>query len=130
MISKNQIKFVRQLEQKKFRKKEHLFVAEGPKVVGDLLRAGFKAHSIFATNEWSHNGHAYQEVSEEELRKVSFLQHPQAVLAVFEIPNKEIWGPSYALPIGLALLPSIVPRVLQMHGTRRSYRRRWVALHE
>ena len=90
MISKNQIKFVRQLEQKKFRKKEHLFVAEGHKVVGDLLRAGFKAHSIFATNEWSHNGHAYQEVSEEELRKVSFLQHPQAVLAVFEIPNKEI----------------------------------------
>ena len=90
MISKNQIKFVRQLEQKKFRKKEQLFVAEGPKVVGDLLRAGFKAHTIFATNEWAHHGLTFQEVSREELQRLSFLQHPQEVLAVFEIPTKSI----------------------------------------
>lgn len=90
MISKNQIKFVRQLEQKKFRKKEQLFVAEGPKVVGDLLRAGFKAHIIFATHEWEHNGQAFQEVNQEELQRLSFLQHPQEVLAVFEIPTKTI----------------------------------------
>ena len=42
MISKNQIKFVRQLEQKKFRKAENLFIAETHKVVGDLLAAGFR----------------------------------------------------------------------------------------
>lgn len=94
MISKNQIKFVRQLDQKKFRKKEQRFVAEGPKVVGDLLRAGFKAHQIFATNEWQHNGQSFQEVSREELQKLSFLQHPQEVLAVFEIPRKEQVIPS------------------------------------
>jgi TrmH family RNA methyltransferase len=100
MISKNQIKFVRQLEQKKFRKKEQLFVAEGPKVVGDLLRAGFNAYQIFATNEWKHNGLAFQEVSKEELQKLSFLQHPQEVLAVFEIPSKEQASSS---PLSLAL---------------------------
>ena len=94
MISKNQIKFVRQLEQKKFRKKEQLFVAEGPKVVGDLLRAGFKAYQVFATNEWAHHGQTFQEVSKEELQRLSFLQHPQEVLAVFEIPNKELASPS------------------------------------
>ena len=90
MISKNQIKFVHQLEQKKHRRKEGLFVAEGPKVVGDLLRAGFKAHCIFATNEWAHQGQAFQEVNEEELRKVSFLQHPQQVLALFEMSTKQL----------------------------------------
>lgn len=90
MISKNQIKFVRQLEQKKYRKKEGLFVAEGPKVVGDLLRAGFKAHTIFATSEWNSQGLSFQEVSEEELRRVSFLQHPQRVLALFFMPSKSI----------------------------------------
>lgn len=90
MISKNQIKFVRQLEQKKYRKKEGLFVAEGPKVVGDLLRAGFKAHTIFATKEWDSLGQAFQEVSDEELRRVSFLQHPQKVLALFFMPAKAV----------------------------------------
>ncbi|UKK55280.1 TrmH family RNA methyltransferase [Prevotella communis] len=90
MISKNQIKFVRQLEQKKYRKKEGLFVAEGPKVVGDLLRAGFKAHTIFATSEWESQGQTFQEVSDEELRRVSFLQHPQRVLALFFIATESI----------------------------------------
>lgn len=90
MISKNQIKFVRQLEQKKYRKKEGLFVAEGPKVVGDLLRAGFKAHTIFATSEWEILGQTFQEVSDEELRRVSFLQHPQRVLALFFIPTESV----------------------------------------
>lgn len=90
MISKNQIKFVRQLEQKKYRKKEGLFVAEGPKVVGDLLRAGFKAHTIFATSEWGSQGQTFQEVSDEELRRVSFLQHPQRVLALFFIPTESV----------------------------------------
>ena len=55
MISKNQIKFVKQLEMKKHRQREGLFVAEGPKVVGDLLAAGFEPHTIYATEEWGEN---------------------------------------------------------------------------
>ena len=53
MISKNQIKLIRSLEMKKNRKSEQLFVAEGPKVVGDLLQAGFLPHSIFCIDECS-----------------------------------------------------------------------------
>ena len=52
MLSKNQIKLVKSLETKKYRKREGLFVAEGPKVVGDLLRAGYQPHSIFCSSEW------------------------------------------------------------------------------
>ena len=100
MISKNQIKFVRQLEQKKYRKKEGLFVAEGPKVVGDLLRAGFNTQEIYATKEWNSNGKRVQEVTDEELRKVSFLQHPQQVLALFEIPSAKLSSDS-ALSLAL-----------------------------
>lgn len=85
MLSKNQIKFVHSLELKKNRKREHLFVAEGPKVVGDLLRAGFRPHSIFSTSPRQDG----QLVTEEELQRISFLQHPQEVLAVFEIPYSE-----------------------------------------
>ena len=88
MISKNKIKYIRSLELKKNRNKEGKFVAEGFKVVDDLL-ALQPADLIVATQEWLHDKHlAAQteviEVTEEELKKVSFLQHPQQVLAVFK----------------------------------------------
>lgn len=86
MISKNQLKYVHQLEQKKHRKQEGVFVAEGPKVVGDLLRAGFKPRQVFATADWHFEGVDAQTVTDDELRKLSFLQHPQQVLAIFEQP--------------------------------------------
>ena len=92
MISKNQIKLVRQLEQKKYRQREGLFVAEGPKVVGDLLRAGYKAAALYAvyTDVWHVEGVgdvSCKPITADELRKVSFLQHPQQVLGVFPLPK-------------------------------------------
>ncbi len=92
MISKNTIKLIRSLEQKKHRSREGLFVAEGPIVVADLMVAGFVPQLLFATKEWS--GAAEQDgmvqvVSDDELRKLSFLQHPQQVLAVFRLPNRQ-----------------------------------------
>ena len=93
MISKNQIKYIRQLEQKKFRHREGLFVAEGTKVVGDLL-AHCQPHAIFATPEWlSSNGtneiikFKVTIVTPDELRRISFQQHPQQVLALFPLPD-------------------------------------------
>ena len=88
MISKNKIKYIRSLELKKNRTKEGKFVAEGHKVVDDLL-ALQPADLVVATQEWLHGKHfgaetEVIEVSEEELKKVSFLQHPQQVLAVFK----------------------------------------------
>ena len=55
MISKNQIKYVHQLELKKYRKQEGVFIAEGHKVVGDLIKSGFVPKQIFATSEWIEN---------------------------------------------------------------------------
>ena len=94
MISKNQIKLVRSLAQKKHRMAEGLFVAEGPKVVGDLLACHFRPRFIFTVPLPCRGGAGVgfanlpvQIVTEEELRRLSFLQHPQEVLAVFELPN-------------------------------------------
>lgn len=91
MISKNKIKFIHSLEYKKTREKENLFVAEGPKVVGDLLRT-MTVKDIFATKEWISNNSTngdYTEIDDSELSKISFLQHPQQVVAIFEIPEHE-----------------------------------------
>ena len=87
MLSKNQIKLIKSLETKKNRKREGLFVAEGPKVVGDLLRAGYQPHSIYATPQCSLFNAKCSTVTDDELHRISFLQHPQEVLAVFHIPT-------------------------------------------
>ena len=92
MIGKNTIKWVHSLEMKKNRKREGLFVAEGPKVVGDLL-SRFRLHSVFATDEWTGGDSIgadvrVERVDDDTLRRLSFLQHPQQVVAVMEM-NKE-----------------------------------------
>ena len=90
MLTKNTIKLIRSLELKKFRTRENSFVAEGPKVVGDLL-AVMRPKMVFATSQWisenDTNGIDVEMVSEDELSRISFLQHPQQVLAVFPMPS-------------------------------------------
>ncbi len=89
-LSKAKIKYIRSLEQKKVRNADHVFVAEGPKVVGDLLQT-FEPLLTAATTEWleSHpsTGGERFEVSAEELRKASLLLHPQEVIAVMRMPG-------------------------------------------
>lgn len=86
------------LEMKKYRKKEGVFVAEGHKLVGDLLESGsFACKYLMATDEWlEQNKNLLEEslkhvemnqVTEGELRKVSFQEMPQQVLAIFEQPE-------------------------------------------
>lgn len=90
MISKKQEKLIRLLEQKKYRLREKLFVAEGPKVVGDLLSRQEPA-AVFATEEFNAPHHInIQTVTDTELRRISFLQHPQQVLALFPLPESPI----------------------------------------
>lgn len=80
MISKNKIKLIHSLETKKGREKVGLFVAEGPKVVNDLLHEGFVADEIFDDIE--------------DIKKVSFLQHPQPLLGVFKLPEVTLKSPN------------------------------------
>lgn len=91
MLSKAKIKLIQSLELKKKRREERLFVAEGPKVVGDLLPY-FTCRLIVASNSWLEQ-HPYIKADEvieattDELRKASFLKAPQDVLALFELPD-------------------------------------------
>lgn len=86
-LSKNRIKYIRSLELKKNRKADKVFLAEGPKLVGDLL-GHFRCRFLIATSEWL-SAHRHltvedvTEVSEEELSRASLLKTPQQVLAVF-----------------------------------------------
>ena len=101
MISKTRIKQIRGLERKKNRLKEGLFVAEGPKLVGELL-GQMPLHFLAATEEWLQSCPALPleaevcDVTPDELRRASLLQHPQSVIALFQIPNDEAQLPDLA----------------------------------
>ena len=91
-ISKNKIKYIRSLEQKKTRREESVFVAEGPKLTGDLL-GRFHCRYLAATTEWM-NAHPLVQADEkdianlEDLQRASLLKTPQDVIAVFEQRNE------------------------------------------
>lgn len=90
MLSKAKIKLIQSLEHKKKRREEQLFVAEGPKVVGDLLPY-FACRLIAATPTWiakhpEAKADEIIEVTPDELRKASFLKAPQEVIALFNLP--------------------------------------------
>lgn len=88
MLSKQLLKLIRSLEQKKYRKESGLFVAEGGKTVCDLIAAGVVCEKILATAEWldTHTINTKApviEVTADELHRASFLRTPQGVLALF-----------------------------------------------
>ena len=94
MLSKNKIKYIHSLELKKNRKEEHAFVAEGHKLVGDLL-GHFPCKLLVATHAWLERNPGVKadeiiEVTQEELTRASLQKAPQEVLAVFEQPTYEM----------------------------------------
>jgi len=109
MISKNQISRIRSLHQKKYRDELNLFIAEGEKVVSELISSDIKIHSIYATEQFDNlmmsrfddvtaigklsnyqiikSSNRVEIIKEEELKKISALTTPQGVLAVAEMPK-------------------------------------------
>ena len=91
MLSKNKIKYIRSLELKKNRKEEQVFVAEGHKLVGDLL-GHFTCRLLIAVPAWLERNPMVEadeiiEVTPEELTRASLQKTPQEVLAVFGQPS-------------------------------------------
>lgn len=88
LVSKSQIKLITSLHQKKYRDKLGLFVAEGPKVIKELLDAGIKLHSLFSTENFTGITQNFYIVTKREINKISYLKTANTSLAVFEIPSQ------------------------------------------
>lgn len=86
-LSKNRIKYIRALDTKKHRDAEGVFVAEGPKLVEELL-GHFSCPLLVATHAWTsrHADPACDElivVTDEELARTSLQKAPREVLGIF-----------------------------------------------
>lgn len=91
-LSKNEIKLVKSLQNKKFRDLQQLFVVEGIKLVTELLeQESFKIKTVYVTSTAIFDeikGIAFTHITEKELERMSGLKNPNKVLAVVEIPSE------------------------------------------
>lgn len=91
MLSRSLIKLINSLKHKKYRQKYGLFVAEGRKIVNDLLTINAKVKTIISVDsKFETKGVEFIASKESELRKISFLKNSSEVIALVEIPNYQI----------------------------------------
>ena len=95
MLSKSQITFINSLKQKKYREEHQLFIAEGAKIVPELLNSAIVVKQVFATSEFLRSTKIPDtierfEIKENELERISALTKANEVLAVCEIPKYEL----------------------------------------
>ena len=94
MLSKAKVKYIHSLEIKKFRNEHRSFVAEGNKLVADMLQA-FECELLIAKPSWMATQGDIPAIEllvaeEEDIRKASLQKNPQDVLAVFKLPEWDI----------------------------------------
>jgi TrmH family RNA methyltransferase len=94
MFTKNQAKFISSLKLKKNREEYGVFVAEGVKIVNEIVSSGIKIKQIFSSKNFQLSLFNYDieivRIKESELKKISSLTNPNQVLAVCEIPKYKL----------------------------------------
>ena len=111
MLIKSQVKYIQSLSHKKLRDSEGVFVAEGPKLINELLNAdNIELKQLFATDDWinSHQTAIMKEkliaVTASELERISFLSTPNHALGVFSKPRFKATGSDVGISLMLDCL--------------------------
>lgn len=89
MVSKNQIKLITSLQHKKYRIEHQLFIAEGVKVIQELLASNFVLEHLFQTEAIFEQISISQKtlIKEADMKRISALSSPSSCLAIFKIPT-------------------------------------------
>ena len=96
MLSKNRIKLIRSLENRKSRRENQLYLVEGDKWVKEALKHGLDLHSIYATEEWLRsNAPRINEktteiiqVGDKDLVRASLQKNPNEALALVRMGSE------------------------------------------
>ncbi len=91
MLSKNQIKLITSLHQKKQRLTNQLFFAEGIKVIQELVESNFELVHLYTTqNDFEEVSNDKKTIiTDDDLKKISTLSTPNSCLAVFKVPAQK-----------------------------------------
>jgi RNA methyltransferase, TrmH family len=95
MLTSARIKWIKALNQKKTRTEEGFFVAEGDKIIRELLISPWKTQHIYALPSWIETNNIptstdFTPVSRKELERISFLKTPNRAVAIVKIPENSI----------------------------------------
>lgn len=95
MISKSIIKLIKSLNKKKYRIKEKLFLAEGDKIILEVLNSGFTVQTLIATEDFidqntnlANRAEQLIQTEKEQIKKAGFLQSPPNSIAICTLPQK------------------------------------------
>ena len=100
-MTKAEIQFIRSLADKRVRDAEQLFVAEGDKLIGEILQSGLRIRNIYAL-EGHFDGRA-ETVTAKEMERISQLKTASSSLAVVEQPRHKTPAQAPANRLTLAL---------------------------
>jgi len=91
MVTKSELKYIQSLSDKKVRLETGCFIAEGVKLVGEMIAAGYPLKAVYALDSWESPDTSIEVTRIEafELEKMSMLQTPNQVLAVAMMPQQE-----------------------------------------
>ena len=99
MLTRNTLKYIQSLKQKKFRQMYNNFVVEGEKMATEIiLHQGLIIEGIFALAPWIKANRSLlinvdtiiQEISPKDLVRISSLKTPNQVLVVCKVPTHEL----------------------------------------
>ncbi len=95
MLSKNRAKLINALRYKKQRKKNGLFIAEGPKILNEIKNSNYKLNSIYATEKGvalipsDIPEHLIYQIKAQTLKQISQLTNPNELLALVHLPQEK-----------------------------------------
>ncbi len=91
MVTKSELKYIQSLSDKKVRLETGCFIAEGVKLVGEMIAEGYPLKAVYALDSWESPDTTLEVTRIEafELEKMSVLQTPNQVLAVAIMPQKK-----------------------------------------
>ena len=108
MLSKSKIKYIQSLGHKKFRDEEGLFLAEGPKIVKELINEiPTLVQCVYALKDWLSENKGLpaaievNEITDIELERISQLSAPNKVLAVLKKINSTVFSAKGKITIAL-----------------------------
>jgi len=106
MLRKSAIKLVNSLRVKKYRNETGLFIAEGERLVNEILGSSLRVKSLYHTSKWEKSKTIPIDlvlISEDEMKKISGLSTPSSVLALAFIPANEISPTDISKTLTIAL---------------------------
>jgi len=89
MISKNQIKLIKSLRLKKNRTQSGFFIAEGEKIVDELIDSALETVNVFSISKKYKNLKNYISINSIQLKQISNLKSPNNVVGIFKMPKSQ-----------------------------------------